>query len=825
MAQVLEKEKRLVDEVFEIKPTPRVERLRQRYLDTKNKAVIDISRNVTKVMKETVGEPIVIRRAKAFAATVRGVPTNIYPDELLVGWIFSEPRGTEFPVEQGFGLEKELDTLSTREYLPFLISDEDKRELREEILPYWKARGNYAARNFQLLPPEVKNSLFVDPNDPSSAGSGIKGFSGVKALRHMAHFTAGYEKVLKKGFLGIMRQAEERLARLDLAEPEDIGKIPFLKGVIMAMEAAAEVGMRFAARARELAAKEEDAGRKTELLKIAEVCDWVPAKPARTFYEALQSVWFTHIMHGWEVSSTGGTSPGRADQYLYPYYERDLKEGKITKEQAQELIDCWFMRHSQYLSLTSFEYAHSAYGHSPGHHIDVGGLKADGSDATNELSYMFIEAMMHTPGMVEPTLGLLVHSRTPDDLLIKGCQLTSLGGGYPMFINDDVIVANLLSRGTLGGPPIPIDIARRFGSSSGCLEPTVNNMDSGFRQTRLNAPQVLEYVLTNGWSRIHHKKMGLETGDPRQFKSFEEVRAAFKKQLDWLIRCYAIAQNIQEMTLAETDSTVYQSALTEDCIEKGISKEKGGARYNFGPGITACGAVDVGDSLAAIKKLVFDDKLITMDRLCDALDKNFEGYDELRRMLLKAPKYGNDDDYADEQAAWVMRVYSDEVLKQKNLRGGHMLSKQIPLSTFIPQGKVVGALPSGRPAGEPLSDGVSPTRGSDIKGPTAVIKSAGKINSTEVSRLGQTLNMRISPAVFEGRGGFKRLADLLRVFIDEKIHHIQINVVSSDTLRAAQREPDKYNDLVVKVAGYNAYFTTLPESLQDAIIARTEHGV
>jgi formate C-acetyltransferase len=279
------------------------------------------------------------------------------------------------------------------------------------------------------------------------------------------------------------------------------------------------------------------------------------------------------------------------------------------------------------------------------------------------------------------------------------------------------------------------------------------------------------------------------------------------------------------MTLAETDATVYQSALTEDCIEKGKSKEKGGARYNFGPGITACGAVDVGDSLAAIKKLVYEEEKITMQQLCDALDANFEGYGELHRMLLKAPKYGNDDDYADQQVAWVMRVYSDEVLKQKNRRGGHMLSKQIPLSTFMPQGKVVGALPSGRVAGEPLSDGVSPTRGSDIKGPTAVIKSVGKINAAEVSRLGQTLNMRLSPAVFEDTDGFKRLAGLLRVFIDEKIHHIQLNVVSSDAMRAAQAEPEKYNDLVVKVAGYNAYFTTLPKSLQDAIIARTEHGL
>jgi formate C-acetyltransferase len=808
-----------------MRPTPRVERLRERYLNTPNKVVIDIGRIVTRVMKETEGEPIVIRRAKAFAATVRGVPTNIFADELLVGWIFSEPRGTEFPVERGYGLEKELDTLSTRDYMPFLISDEDKRELREEILPYWKARGNHTARNFALLPPEVKNSLFVDPNDPSSAGSGIKGFSGVQALRHMAHFTAGYEKVLAKGFLGIQREAEERLAGLDLTEPEDLAKMPFLKGVIIAMEAAAEIGKRFAAAAREMAAEEKEATRKTELMAIAAICDRVPADPARTFREALQSVWFTHILHGWEVSSMGGTSPGRADQYLYPFYENDRTEGRITKEEAQELVDCWFMRHSQYLTLTSLEFAHSAYGHSPGHHIDVGGLKADGSDATNELSYMFIEAMMHTPGMVEPTLGLLVHSRSPDDLLIKGCQLTSLGGGYPMFINDDVIVDNLLSRGTLGGPPVPLDVARRFGSSSGCLEPTVNNMDSGFTQARLNVPQVLEYVLTNGWSRIHQKRMGIETGNPRQFKSFEEVREAFRRQLVWVIKCYAIALNIQEMTLAETDSTVYQSALTEDCIKKGKSKEKGGARYNFGPGITACGAVDVGDSLAAIRKLVFDEKKITMGQLCDALDKDFEGYDQLRRMLLSAPKYGNDDDYADEQVAWVMRVYSDEVLKHKNTRGGHMLSKQIPLSTFIPQGKVVGALPSGRLAGEPLSDGVSPTRGSDTRGPTAVIKSAGKINAAEVSRLGQTLNMRIAPAIFESDAGFKTLADLLRVFIDEKIHHIQINVVSSDTLRAAQRDPGKYNDLVVKVAGYNAYFTTLPKSLQDAIIARTEHGI
>ena len=602
MIPVFEREKSLRNRVFTIKPTPRVERLRQRYLDTKNKAVFDILRIVTRVMKETEGEPIVTRRAKAFTETVRGVPINIYPDELFVGWLFSEPCGTEFPIERGFGLEEELDTLSTREYTPFFISDEDKRQLREEIFPYWKT--HYYS---PPIPPEVKNVLFVDPDDPSSR-SGIIITSGIGFL---PHFAANYEKVLKQGLSGVKREAEERLARLDFTDPEELRKVPFLEGVIMGLEAAAGIGERFAAKARELADREEDAGRKTELLKIAEVCDRVPVNPARTFYEALQSVWFIHILLGWEVSSLGGTSPGRADQYLYPYYESDIREGRLTKEGAQELLDCWFMRYSQHFTLAPVDVARYASNHTPGHHIDVGGLKADGSDATNELSYMFLEAMMHTPGMVEPTLGLLVHSKTPEDLLVKGCQLTSLGGGYPMFINHDLMVDNLLARGgALGGPAVTLEIARKFGGCVGCHEPSLLTMESGWMSSRTNLPAALEFVLTNGWSRIHHKKVGLETGDPRQFKSFEEVSEALKKQLAWLVRSYSIAQSIGEV--AAPQPTVFTSALTEDCIEKGIAKEKGGARYNVGS-LGIMGAVDVGNSLAAIRKLVFEEKRITMD--------------------------------------------------------------------------------------------------------------------------------------------------------------------------------------------------------------------
>jgi len=813
MLQALEKEENPREKFFTVKPTPRVERLRQRYLDTKNKAVIDIGRIVTRVMRETEGEPIVTRRARAFAATVRGVPVNIYPDELFVSWQFSEPHGSEVPM-QGFGRGRrfgqepdELDILSTREHVPFLISDEDKRELREEIFPYWEAH-----RYSPSVPPELKEA-------------GIRAIAG---SRTMVHYQANFEKVLKKGLLGVKRDAEDRLDRVDLTDPEETKKIPFLEGVIVGLKAAAEIGGRFAAKARELAEREEDSRRRSELQKIAAVCDRVPAHPATTFYEALQSVWFTHMMLGWEHLFHGGIGPGKVDQYLYPYYEADIREGRITKEEAQELLDCWCMRYSQQFPIMTSDGARWSGPHSPGHDITIGGLKADGTDATNELSYMFIEAMMHTPGMVEPTLVLLVHSRTPEDLLIKACQCVSLGGGYPMFVNQDLMIETLLARGEiLDGPPLTLETVRKFSTTNGCHHPTLAGMESGNIAgfgigIRLpTVPAALEYVLNNGETRTDHEKTGLETGDPRQFKSFGEFREAYRKQLARLVKVQRIAANIGEASALQP--TVFTSALVEDCIEKGMAREEGGARYNTGQvGITGTG--DIGDSLAANNKLVFDEKRISMAELGDALDANFEGHEDVRKMCLEAPKFGNDDDYADEQVAWVTHVVAEEITKYKTAYGGRHLPGLTPMYNYVPAGLPVGALPSGRLAGEPLSDALSPTVGSDMRGPTAVLKSVGKVNNAEVSQ-GQTLNMKIDPSAFEQPDGFKKLADLVRVFVDQKVDHVQINVVSADTLRAAQEEPNKHKDVVVKVAGYNARFIDLYRELQDSIIARTEHSL
>jgi|TARA_B100001971_G_scaffold162172_1_gene152412 formate C-acetyltransferase len=804
MLDVVKAKSNLLDGVITMKPTERVARLKQRYLDTQNKVVIDILRIRTEVMKETEGEPRAIQQAKAFAATVRGLPLNIYPDELLVGWLFSEPHGSPLMPGQAVAMERELDTLETREYMPFLISDDVKRELREEIIPYWRA--HLKSPSF----PSETEPLF-HRNDPSQQNRWR--YSGIESL---THWTGGFDKVLEKGILGMKRDAEERLARLDPVDPEDFKKVPFVEGAIIALEAAAEIGDRFAARVRELASDESDE-RKAELLKIAEVCDRVPAHPASTFYEAVQSVWFLSILYAWDNEWAWGISPGRADQYLYPYYENDLAVGRITEEEAQELIDCWFMRNSQFFPIMGASGARWSGPHSPGVHMDVGGLNADGTDGSTALSYMFIEARMHTLAMVEPTLGLLVHSKTPEALLIKASQLTSLGGGWPMFINQDLMVENLLARGEiLDGPSISLELARG-GCCIGCHEPTIPNMTSGWGGSGVNLGQILELVLTNGRSRASQEKRGPETGDPRQFKSFEELREAFSAQVAWQVKRGSIAANVSELALRPK---VFTSSFTDDCLENGLSMEEGGARYNVGA-VSMIGTVDAGNSLAAIKRLVFDDKKITMDQLCQALDSNFDGHADIRRMCQDAPKFGNDDDYVDEQVAWVTHIVTEEAKKYKTTYGGRKLTVMVPMYGYVPAGIGVGALPFGRLAGEPLADGVSPTQGTEMDGPTAVLKSVGKVNNAAVS-LSQTLNMRVEPSLFDQDDGYKRLADLIRVFVDQKVDHLQINVVSSETLRAAQEDPDAHKELTVKVAGYNARFIELHKELQDSIIARTE---
>jgi|TARA_Y100000310_G_scaffold321900_1_gene380186 formate C-acetyltransferase len=756
-------------------------------------------------MQATEGEPIVTRRAKVFAAIVREMPIDIYPDELIVGCFSGKPRCWNVSPSEGPQLEKTLSSANPRKGATRLkgifkadhwdattLTDDEKRELTEDLIPYWKGEGNYeqtmAGRNY------------LDIKDRRS--------------QHVGHNCVDYRKVLEKGFLGIKKDAEDRLARIDLGNPEDAGKVPFLEGVILDMASAAELGNRFAVRARELAAIEVDASRKTELLGIAEVCQQVPAHPARTLHEAVQSYFFTWILLFWEQPIVSAVSPGAADQYLYPYYDSDVREGRITTDSAQELLDCYILKLNQIPN------------ESLSTHLSVGGLKANGNDATNKLSHMFIEAMMHTR-LMAPIFSVQVHSKAPDDLLIKASQLCSLGTGHPQFVNQDVAVAQTLARGCMGGPAITLADARSA-TPIGCVELAIPAKDAGWTGGAglINFAACMEYVLSNGVRRSDSRQIGCETGDPREFTSFDEVVEAYRKQVAWQLHNGKRIVDVQERSMAEIAPTVYESALLDDCIEKGICRELGGAHHNSSNQILPIGPIDAADSMTAIRKLVFEDKKITMSELCDALDNDFEGYEQLRRMLLDAPKYGNDDDYADEQAALVNHVVASEGLKiGKNIRGGDGgIVGGSAWWLFATIGAILGALPSGRRGGAPLNDAHSPCSGFDVKGPTAVLKSMGKIDNKELMG-GVLLNLRLDPGVFKQEDGIKRLVGLIRAFVDQQILHVQFNIVSSDTLKAAQEDPESHRDLLVKVAGYSAFFVQLIKPSQDAIIARTEHGL
>jgi len=511
------------------------------------------------------------------------------------------------------------------------------------------------------------------------------------------------------------------------------------------------------------------------------------------------------VLLNWESPRIVSQTAGRIDLYLYPYFIRDMETGELTREKAQELLDCYLIKLSHV---------------NRGNHISVGGYRADGRDATNEISYMLIESMKQVR-FVEPYLSVLIHPRTPDALLIRAAELSALGTGHPVYLNADVLTTQMLGRGAMGGAPVTLPLAR-LATPVGCYEPVISGLDSGYMfGGYFNMAAVLELVLTNGYSRRYQKKIGTDTGDPRLFATFEDFRDAYREQHAFMMKNFSDATRIFERIFADLLPTPFESSLIHDCIQRGKSREDGGARYNFNM-IVGAGPIDAADSLTAIRQLVFKEKKISMDELCRALENNFEGREDLRQMLRDTPKFGNDHDDADEQAAWVSHIFAEDVSRQPNTRGGYAVPLGAPMQYYLLGGRVVGALPSGRKAWEPLSDAWSPCAGSDVSGPTAILNSMSKIDHAELSA-GVTLNLRFDPVIFRRRDGLGSFVRFIRTFVDQGFFEIQFNTVHTETLREAQHEPDKYRDLVVKVAGYSAYFTRLMKPLQDGIIARTEH--
>jgi formate C-acetyltransferase len=786
----------------------RILRLRQRHLDTPCTASIDRLRIETKIMKQTEGEPMALRRAKVFAAVCGEMPIDIWPDELIVGHAGPRPLCRDvIPDDCAVLLKGQRLASLMVDTIEYGLADFDpacQKELIEDIVPSWRGGGNWektqTGANLQALPDYLKDLLFLDAGDFPPKQSMIYTPFFISG-GHYGHNSVAYPEVLEKGLAGIRQEAADKLAAL---APDDAAK-PFLEAALLALTAAVATGRRFADRARELAAGEQNQQRRDELESIAAICERVPARPARTFHEALQSIFLTQVLLNRESPNIFSQTAGRIDQYLFPYLEADLSRGTLTPEDAQELLDCYLIKLSHV---------------NRGNHLAVGGYTACGRDATNALSYMILESMKHIR-LAHPFISVLISPRTPQKLLVRAAELSALGTGHPVYLNADVLTTQMLARGNMGGAPVTLALARTA-TPVGCYEPVLMGLDSGyFYGGYFNLAAVCELVLTNGVSRRYKKRIGPETGDPRGFADFEAFRSAYEAQLSFMMKHFSAATDVFERVMAELLPTPFESSLIKDCLARGKSREDGGARFNFRTVIGA-GSSDAGDSLAALRKLVFEEKKISMDDLCRALAADFTGYDDLRRLLCAAPKFGNDSDAADDQAAWVSHLFAEAVARQKDTRGGHAVPMGAPLQYYMFGGWAVGALPSGRKAWQPLADAWSPCAGCDVHGPTAILSSMAKIDAAELTA-GVTLNLRFDPEIFRSRDGMTRFVTFLRAFADQGIFQVQLNIIDTETLRRAQKQPEQYRDLVVKVAGYSAYFTQLIKPLQEGLIARTQH--
>jgi len=785
--------------------------MKEKLLSSPYEVCVERARLYTSSYQETEGQPSAIRAAKALAKTLAEMTIHIDEEELIVGNRTSKRLAGVIPVERGdinAVLELEMDTMGKRKR-PFMISENDKKVFREEILPYWKGKtvrdkkaSVWAERGLM----KVKALGEIDRNCPNLA---------IDIFDVQGHLVLGHGNVMSQGFNGIKEKAAEHLEKLQTENPSERRKADFLHAVAICSVAAIAFAHRFAEEAVKLARKEANPNRRDELQRIAESCRWVPANPPRTFYEAMQCLWFTQVIAQISYGMAGTFALGRIDQYLYPFYKRDVEQGVITREEAQELIEELELKLTSNILLLpelGIEVS-STLGTSP-QPITIGGQTRDGKDATNELSYMILEASEKLKAVIN-NLAIRIHGKTAEDFLLRACRVYRSTSGQA-FYNDEVVIPALVSDG------YSLEDARDY-AIVGCVEPTGSGDTfacTGGNDVKLGG--VLEMVLTNGGYRLMGGQ-GLRTGDAKRFKTFDEVMDAFRKQLEHNVNLAVDAVNVKDTIYQAEFPAPFVSATLTGCVESGKDATDGGARYNFGS-ITARGLGTTADSLAAIKKLVFDDQVLTMSELVELLETNFEGKDNMRQLLIsQAPKYGNDEDYVDLIAKEVAELFCREVTKHRSIRGGHFRPSLYSYGTHVLDGQFLGATPDGRMAGEALSNGISPVNAREKKGPTAVLKSAAKLEHRLISN-GNALNLRLLPYLVQDEGTLRKVASLVKAYFLLGGMHLQFNVVSRETLEDAQKHPQNYTDLVVRVSGYSAFFTDLGKSIQDDIIARTEFG-
>jgi formate C-acetyltransferase len=781
----------------------RVRKLREQSIETKpyitpERAIL-ITEFYTNDAANQLSAPV--RRALAFKHMCEKKKIYIGDSELIVGERGPAPKAVPTYPEICCHSLQDLEILRTRKKTPYAVDEETRRIYKENIIPFWKGKS-------------IRDTIFNKMSDEWKGAYEAGVFTEFLEQRAPGH-TVLDNKIYGKGMLDFKKDIAKSIQGLDfLRDPRAYEKMEELKAMEISADALIHYAVRHAERARELHRTEKKKERRKELKKIADVCSHVPAHAPRDFWEALQYYWFIHLGVVTELNPWDSFNPGRLDQHLYPFYKKGLEDGSLTREKAEELLQLLWIKFNNHpappkVGITAEEsntYNDFAL-------INTGGVRSDGSDAVNELSYLILDVIeqMRIP---QPSSMVQISKKTPDSFLKRALRIIKTGFGQPSVFNTDVIIQELLRQGKT------IEDARD-GGASGCVETGAFGKECYILTGYLNLAKVLEITLNNGMDPRTGNKIGLETGDPTDFRFFNELFAAFKRQLNYFIDIKVEGNNIIERLYAEHLPVPFLSLLISDCIAKGKDYNDGGARYNTNY-IQGVGLGTITDSLTAIKYEVFDRGQITLKELLRALEADFDGYENLRQRLLnKTPKYGNDDEYADDIMKAIFEVYFNSIEGRPTTKGGQYRINLLPTTVHVYFGKVLGATPDGRKAKEPVSEGVSPVQGADRKGPTAVIKSVSKIDHARTG--GTLLNQKFAPEVLGDEEGLDRLAHLIRTYFKLDGHHIQFNVVNGETLREAQKHPEKYGDLLVRVAGYSDYFVNLSTELQDEIIKRTEH--
>ena len=798
----------------------RTEMLREKIIGVTPQLCPERARYYTQVWREHEELPVPIRRAHAFKAVLENQSVFIAPEELIVGNQAGRPIAAPVFPEYGMAwMEKELDTLSERRLDPFLVDEETRKELIE-IGRYWEGKTHYdhvKSETLRVLPEEYLKGWDPDNgvlNDTVSNSGRMSTGDG--------HVIVNFEKLLHVGLRGIIDEAKQEMRKAEetITEYESMKKKLFLESVIISQQAAITFANRYAQLAWNMAKDEKDSVRRKELKTISQVCSRVPENPPSNFWEALQSYWFVHLVL--QIESNGHSmSFGRFDQYLYPFFERDMEEERISGEQARELVECMFVKCNEVKKIKQMSHTRKMHGYPLFQTLTIGGQKRDGTDATNPFSYVVLEATKNVK-LQEPTTITRIHPKTPMKFITACCECVVVhGGGQPGFFNDEVAIPLLMST------DVSLEDARDW-AVDGCCEPIVpakhNPINGG--SCHHNLLKMFEMALHNGTNPRNGLQLCSGDGDLTDMDSFDDVVNAFKKQLNFYVKVQPILDTITSRAHADLNPCPFLSGLLDHRMQIGKDAEEGGPP-NYNNTLSIChGTVNVGNALAAMKKVVYDEKSITPAQLFEALGENFEGEQGqmIRKMLLDAPKYGNDIDDVDYLVRDVLNWYVDEITSYTPVRGGHYCPSPQTLSANAYSGEVITATPDGRKNGSSTADNISPTAGSDLHGATAVMKSVAKLDHARATN-GTILNMKLHPTAVSSPDRLAKFAALVRSFFDLQGFQVQFNIVSAGTLKKAKKTPDRYRNLVVKVAGYSALFVTLDDQLQDQIISRTEHVV